>query len=456
MSAITTINPANEQVLKTYPLLTQQEVASLIDNMDKSQKIWADESLDVRIKAMQRVALLLRQNLATYANLMTTEMGKPITQALAEIEKCAKLCDYYTFVAKEFFQPELIQTGYKKSYRTLEPIGIVFAIMPWNYPFWQVMRFAVPNILLGNAGLLKHSPNTTGSGLAIQELFLQAGFPQDLFQSVVIDVALAPFIINHPKVSGVTLTGSYQAGQAVASEAGKVVKKVVLELGGSDPYLILHDADLSLAAEQCVMSRLNNCGQVCIAAKRMIVVKAVKDKFIELVMQKAKQYKIGDPLDPKTNLGPMARSDLRDKLALQVEKVIQEGATCLLGGKPEKTQGYYFPATVLTDIKPDSSVFTEELFGPVICIIEAKDEAEAIFLANNTDYGLAAGVFTQDRERGEQIAVKKLKAGTTAVNSLVSSDPRLPFGGTKKSGYGRELSREGLHEFANIKTIIVQ
>jgi len=405
---------------------------------------------------MQRVALLLRQNLATYANLMTTEMGKPITQALAEIEKCAKLCDYYTFVAKEFFQPELIQTGYKKSYRTLEPIGIVFAIMPWNYPFWQVMRFAVPNILLGNAGLLKHSPNTTGSGLAIQELFLQAGFPQDLFQSVVIDVALAPFIINHPKVSGVTLTGSYQAGQAVASEAGKVVKKVVLELGGSDPYLILHDADLSLAAEQCVMSRLNNCGQVCIAAKRMIVVKAVKDKFIELVMQKAKQYKIGDPLDPKTNLGPMARSDLRDKLALQVEKVIQEGATCLLGGKPEKTQGYYFPATVLTDIKPDSSVFTEELFGPVICIIEAKDEAEAIFLANNTDYGLAAGVFTQDRERGEQIAVKKLKAGTTAVNSLVSSDPRLPFGGTKKSGYGRELSREGLHEFANIKTIIVQ
>lgn len=456
MQKINTINPATEEVLNSYPLLDQNQVAACIEKMALSQQTWADETLATRLNAMQRVAEILRKDLNNYATMIVKEMGKPFAQAQAEIEKCAKLCDYYVDVAPKFLQLKIIPTRYKKSYCVPEPTGIIFAVMPWNYPFWQVMRFAVPNLILGNAGLLKHAPNTIGAGVAIEEMFLHAGFPRNIFKNIIIDVSLAPFVIQHPKITGVTLTGSYVAGTSIAKEAGKVVKKVVLELGGSDPYLILKDADLKLAAEQSVISRLNNCGQVCIAAKRIIVVKDIKDEFIAEVIKKAQTYKIGNPLDPNITMGPMARADLRAKLTKQVEMVIKEGAKCLMGGKPQEGVGFYYPVTILTEIKSDSIIFNEELFGPVICIIEAKDEEEAIKLANNTNYGLSAAVFTKDLERGEHIARSKIKAGACAVNSFVSSDPALPFGGTKQSGYGRELSQEGLYEFANIKTITIQ
>ncbi|HBI21598.1 MAG TPA: succinate-semialdehyde dehydrogenase, partial [Legionella sp.] len=328
-------------------------------------------------------------------------------------------------------------------------------IMPWNFPFWQVLRFAVPNLMVGNAGLLKHAPNSTGTALLIEQLLLEAGFPKNVFRSLIIDVDLAPFVIHHAHVAGVTLTGSNPAGKSVASEAGAALKKVVLELGGSDPYVILEDADLERAAEQCVLSRLNNAGQVCIAAKRMIVVECVKSAFEALVLAKAKTYAMGDPQDSKTTLGPMAREDLRAKLHDQVTRSIAAGARCLLGGTLPNRHGYYYPATVLTDITVDSPAFHEELFGPVICIIGAKDEEQAMRLANATAFGLASAIFTQDLEKGERLARDGIEAGTCAVNTLVASDPRLPFGGIKQSGFGRELSMEGMHEFVNIKTVIV-
>ena len=455
MAAINTINPATEERLNHYPLMSRHEVDSLIQDMYLAQQSWAQSSLTLRKQCLSNMASLLLDNKKTYATLITTEMGKPIAQALIEIEKCAKLCDYYVQQGEHFLKPQPIQTEFYKTYRSFHPLGIIFAIMPWNFPFWQVLRFAVPNLMVGNAGLLKHAPNSSGTALLIEQLFLKAGFHKDLFRSLIIDVDLAPFVIHHTHVAGVTLTGSNQAGKSVAAEAGSALKKVVLELGGSDPYVILDDACLELAAEQCVLSRLNNAGQVCIAAKRMIVVQRVKSAFEALVLEKAKTYIMGDPHDSKTTLGPMAREDLRAKLHDQVARSIVAGARCLLGGTLPDGKGYYYPATVLTDVTIDSPAFHEELFGPVICIIGARDEEHAMHLANTTEFGLAGSIFTQDLAKGERLARDGIEAGTCAVNTLVASDPRLPFGGIKQSGYGRELSMEGMHEFVNIKTVIV-
>lgn len=455
MPELCTINPVTEEIIGRYPLMNQEEVNNIIEEMSRVQQDWAKTPIATRKELLLNVAKLLREERESYAKLITDEMGKPITQSLSEIDKCAKLCDYYANQGEKFLKPELIETEFNKSYRSFQPLGIIFAIMPWNFPFWQVMRFAVPNLMLGNAGILKHAPNSLGTAIAIEQLFLKAGFPQGLFRSLIIDVDLAPFVIHHPKVAGVTLTGSNRAGQSVAKEAGEALKKVVLELGGSDPYVILEDADLELAAEQCVTSRLNNAGQVCISAKRMIVVDKVKNEFEALVIKKAKDYVAGNPLDPKTKLGPMARSDLRNKLHEQVERSIAKGARCVLGGSLPKGKGYFYPATVLLDITPNSPAFHEELFGPVICITGAANEEEALALANESEFGLAAAIFTRDLNKGDRLAREKIEAGTCAVNVLVASDPRLPFGGIKQSGYGRELSREGMHEFANIKTVIV-
>ncbi len=455
MATINIINPTTETICANYPIMSQDEVETIIQNMHTSQQLWRQSPIALRRNNLSQLAKVLIKNKERCANLITTEMGKPITQARLEIEKCARLCEYYAEQGETFLKPQIIETAFHKSYRSFHALGIIFAIMPWNFPLWQVMRFAVPNLMVGNAGLLKHAPNSTGTALLIEELFLQAGFPKDLFRSLVIDVDLAPFVIHHPHIAGVTLTGSNLAGQNVATEAGKALKKVVLELGGSDPYIILEDADLDLAAEQCVLSRLNNAGQVCIAAKRMIVIESIKSTFEALVLQKAKRYVMGNPLNPETNLGPMAREDLRLKLHEQVERTIAAGARCLLGGELPKTQGYYYPPTVLTDVTVDSPSFTEELFGPVICIISAKNEEHAMQLANNTEFGLAGAIFTRDLDRGERLARDFLDAGTCAVNTLVASDPRLPFGGIKQSGYGRELSVEGMHEFVNVKTVIV-
>jgi succinate-semialdehyde dehydrogenase/glutarate-semialdehyde dehydrogenase len=456
MSSISTINPATETLIETYAVMDQETVNDIIESMHEAQMLWAMSDFSLRRHCFSAMAKLLLKHKTEYATLITNEMGKPITQAIAEIEKCSKLCDFYVAQGEHFLKPELIQTEFYKSYRTYRPMGIIFAIMPWNFPFWQVMRFAVPNLMGGNAALLKHAPNSTGTSLLIETLFLEAGFPKNLFRSLIIDVNLAPFVIQHPQVAGVTLTGSNVAGKAVAREAGAALKKVVLELGGSDPYLILEDADIERAAEQCVISRFNNAGQVCVAAKRMIVVEKVKALFEKAVLKKAEAYTMGNPHVQAVILGPMARADLRDKLHDQVERSIAAGATCLLGGKIPEGVGYYYPATVLTDVTEDSPAFDEEIFGPVICIISAKNEAEAIRLANRTEFGLGAAVFTEDLARGEHIAHFQIESGVCGVNTLIASDPRLPFGGIKQSGFGRELSAEGIHEFMNVKTVVVQ
>ncbi len=455
MHEIITINPATEEVCGHYPLMNESEVNTIIQNMHSIQQAWSQSSLALRKQCLIQLGQLLLKHQEEGARLITIEMGKPITQALAEITKCAQLCEYYAKEGEHFLKTESIQTDFYKSYRSFEPLGIIFAIMPWNYPFWQVFRFAVPNLMVGNAGLLKHAPNSTGSALFIEQLILKAGFPKGLFRSLVIDVSLSPFIIHHPHVMAVTLTGSNLAGKSVAQEAGAAMKKVVLELGGNDPYIILEDADLELAAEQCVLSRLNNAGQVCIAAKRIIVVKKIRPFFERLVLEKAKAYVMGDPSNPDTLLGPLAREDLRTTLHNQVQRSIKAGAHCILGGLLPTNKGYYYPATVLTNVSDRSPAFHEELFGPVVCITEAKDEAHAIELANNSEFGLAGAIFTRDLIKGEALARKAIQAGTCAVNTYVKSDPRLPFGGIKQSGYGRELAIEGMREFVNIKTVIV-
>ncbi len=456
MNEIKTINPTTEEVINNYQLMNKNEIDHILNEMKKSQHQWAMISIEKRQDCLHNAAKILRQDKEKFATIITTEMGKPITQAIAEIEKCAKLCDYYADHGSQFLKPEFIQTEFHKSYRSFHPTGIIFAIMPWNFPFWQVMRFAIPNLMLGNGAVLKHAHNSIGAGFAIEEMFKQAEFPANLFRSLIIDVDLVPFVIHHHSVKGVTLTGSSRAGRVVAKEAGDALKKVVLELGGSDPYVILEDADLEAAAEQCVLSRFNNCGQVCIAAKRIIVVDKVKSTFENLVIEKAKKYVAGNPLDQQTMLGPMARADLRKKIHEQVQRSIASGARCVLGGNLPEGKGYYYPATILFDVTTESPAFHEELFGPVICVTGAKNEEHALNLANDTEYGLAAAVFTRDLDKGEKLANDFLIAGTCAVNTLVASDPRLPFGGTKQSGYGRELAMEGMHEFANIKTIIVK
>ncbi len=455
MKQISTLNPTTEEVCGTYPLMSQDDIKHIIEEMSRQQVSWSQTDVGRRQEGFLKVAKILRDETHHYASIITTEMGKPITQAAQEIEKCALLCDYYAKMGATFLEDEIIETSFYKTYRSFQPLGIIFAIMPWNYPFWQVMRFAVPNLMVGNAGLLKHAPNCIGTSLAIEQLFIKAGFPKGLFRSLVADVDVVPFIIQHPKICGVTLTGSNRAGIAVGEESGRAMKKVVLELGGSDPYVILKDADIENAASECVSSRLGNCGQVCIAAKRMIVVKEVKEAFEALVLAKAKKYVMGNPTDPNTNLGPMAREDLRANLHEQVLRSISKGARCVLGGSIPSGKGFFYPATVLFDVDEDSPAFHEELFGPVICVTVADDEAHALRLANQTEFGLAAAVFTSDLKKGEHIAKKVLMAGGCAVNTHVASDPRLPFGGIKQSGYGRELSLEGMREFVNIKTVIV-
>ena len=453
---IEVINPATGKLHKSYETLTQNELGQAIDHMEATRQDWLHVELKQRCKLMHNAAKVIRDDLDRYAMIITEEMGKPITQAKAEIEKCAWLCEHYADHAETYLQPELIQTEKSKSYRCFKPMGIVFAIMPWNFPFWQVMRFAVPNLLGGNAGLLKHAPNSTAAGQSVQEIFEKAGFPKGLFQSVIIDVELCGFIIDHHLVTGVTLTGSERAGSAVGAQAGKALKKVVLELGGSDPYVILEDADLDLAAQQCAISRLGNSGQVCIAAKRIIVVDAVREAFLEKLMAQIKTYQIGDPTDPKTNMGPMAREDLRTQLHDQVQRSIAAGVECVMGGELPEGDGYYYPPTVFLDVKKGTPAYDEELFGPVVCVLYAQDEDEALRIANDTPYGLGAAVFTQDVAKGEIIARDKLEAGTCSVNALVGSDPRLPFGGIKLSGHGRELAAEGMHEFMNIKTVVIK
>ncbi|HXV87089.1 MAG TPA: NAD-dependent succinate-semialdehyde dehydrogenase, partial [Gemmatimonadales bacterium] len=379
--------------------------------------------------------------------------GKPLAQGAAEAEKCAWVCDYYAEHAARFLAPESASTDAARSYIAFQPLGVVLAIMPWNFPFWQVFRFAAPALMAGNAGVLKHASNVCGCALAIEAVFQEAGFPPHLFQALLVGSAQVPRIIQHPLVRAVTLTGSTPAGRAVAAEAGFAVKKTVLELGGSDPYLVLQDADLDLAVQTCVTSRLINGGQSCIAAKRFIVVRPVLKAFTERFVDVMRRKRMGDPFEAGVDLGPQARADLRDQLHRQVRRSVKRGARVLLGGT--KGRAAFYPPTVLDRVRPGMPAYDQELFGPVAAIIEARSEAHAIQIANHSSFGLGAAVFTRDVARGERIARDHLDAGSCFVNALVKSDPRLPFGGIKESGYGRELAAFGIREFVNVKTVWV-
>jgi len=450
---IKSINPSTDEEIKVYQEMTNQEVSGLIEKSHKSILDWKEKSFADRADKMKKAAALLRSRTDKLSKLMTLEMGKPIRQSRGEIEKCAGACEYFAENAESFLNDEIVKTDASKSFITFQPLGLILAIMPWNFPFWQVFRFAAPNLMAGNAGVLKHSSNVSGCALAIEEIFKDAGFPEDLFRTLIISSKKIEGIINNKLIQAVTLTGSVSAGRSVASAAGKALKKTVLELGGSDPYVILEDADLEKSAETCVASRLINSGQSCIAAKRFIAVEKIYKGFEELYIQKMKEKKIGDPFDETVEVGPQARTDLRDELHEQVLKSISKGAKAVLGGKiPEGKGAFYYP-TVLSNVSPGMPAYEEELFGPVASLIKAKNEDEAVKIANHTSFGLGAAVFTSDAERGEIIAKKKLNAGNCFINDFVRSDPRLPFGGVKESGYGRELSSFGIREFVNIKTV---
>jgi len=453
---IQSINPANLQVIKTYQSMLPSEVNNILELTNSVFEEWKDTSFSHRSKLMTNAADVLRVKKEEYSRLMTLEMGKPITQSRAEVDKCAWVCEYYAENAGNILSDELIATDASKSFVTFQPLGIVLAVMPWNFPFWQVFRFAAPGLMAGNAGILKHASNVSGCALAIEEVFREAGFPQNLFRTILVPSSQMEGVIKNEKIKAVTLTGSVPAGKAVAKTAGSVLKKTVMELGGSDPYVILQDAELELAADTCVTARLINGGQSCIAAKRFIIVEEIYDEFEKLFVEKMKSKKMGDPFDESNQIGPQASVYLRDELHQQVEKSIELGAKLLLGGKIPEIKGAWYPPTVLTNVKKGMPAYDEELFGPVAALIKAKDEAEAIQIANDSIFGLGASVFTRDLKRGEMIAKEKIQAGCCFVNAFVKSDPRLPFGGIKESGYGRELSSFGIREFVNIKTVFVK
>jgi succinate-semialdehyde dehydrogenase/glutarate-semialdehyde dehydrogenase len=405
---------------------------------------------------MKRAAHILRERAIEYAVLMAQEMGKPVKDGRAEVEKCAWACDYYAENAETFLRPEVIQTDANKSYVAFQPLGVVLAVMPWNFPFWQVFRFAAPALMAGNAGILKHASNVPDCALAIADVFRKAGFPDHIFCTLLIGSKQVDAVIENPLVRAVTLTGSTPAGKSVAKKAGEMLKKTVLELGGSDAYVVLEDADLEAAVTMCVSSRLVNAGQSCIAAKRFIVPEAIRQRFEEGFVARMSAITVGDPLDEHTQIGPLARHDLRDDLHQQVQESISKGAQCLLGGAIPESKGAFYPPTVLTHVKKGMPAYNDELFGPVAAIIAVKDEKEAITVANDSIFGLGAAVFTQDLAKGERIAATEIEAGCCFVNTSVKSDPRLPFGGIKESGYGRELSYYGIKEFVNIKTVFVK
>ena len=453
---IQSINPANNQVIKTYQEISDIELSEVLSKMQTAFEDWKTKSFNYRASLMKTAAKILRNKKEEFSKLMTLEMGKPILQSRAEIDKCAWVCDYYADNAEKFLQDEIIQTDATKSFVTYQPLGVVLAVMPWNFPFWQVFRFAAPTLMAGNVGLLKHASNVSGCSLAIEEIFSEAGFPEFVFKSVILGSSRVKDLIANPIVQAVSLTGSVPAGKSVASAAGSNIKKTVLELGGSDPYVVLEDADLNETVQTCVTSRLLNGGQSCIAAKRFIVVEKVYERFVELYVDFMKQKKMGDPFDESNDIGPQASVKLRDELHDQVLRSINSGAKLLLGGFIPDSDGAYYPPTVLADVTPGMPAFDEELFGPVAAIIKAKDEDDAIKLANKSVFGLGAAVFTKDIAKGEKIAREKLNAGSCFVNQFVRSDPRLPFGGIKESGYGRELSVFGIREFVNIKTVVVR
>lgn len=449
------INPATEEVIYEKPETHFDDVIKIIIRCQDAHQNWRKTALTDRARILENLSRILLERKNKLAELMATEMGKPINQGMAEAEKCAWLCRYYAENGPKILQDEIITTDASKSYISYQPVGIILGIMPWNFPLWQVYRFIVPSMMAGNGAILKHAPNVSLCAEAIASTVRDAGFPDHLFSVVYVQPDVISVMIEHPYIQGVTLTGSTNAGRVVSARAGACLKKTVMELGGSDPYVILHDADLQLSAEACVTSRLINTGQSCIAAKRFIVVQKVLKAFEERVVEMMKRKQTGDPLNPSNDLGPLARKDLRDTLHSQVTRSIQQGARLLLGGSIPVGKGYYYPPTILTGVKKGMTVYVEETFGPVAAIIPVGDEEEAVKTANDTVYGLGGALFSGNVQRAERIAREELFAGNCFVNTFVKSDPRLPFGGTRLSGHGRELSAVGLKEFTNIKTVFI-
>ena len=453
--ALRSVNPTDGSLLREYEEASAEDVTEALAGAARAFEDWGRTPFAARAVVLRRAAALLRARRDELARLMALEMGKPVAQGRAEADKCAWVCDHYAEHAERLLAPEDAPTDASRSYVAFEPLGPVLAVMPWNFPLWQVFRFAAPALMAGNVGLLKHASNVCGCALAIEGILHEAGLAPGAFRALLVGSARVAALVEAAEVVAVTLTGSTPAGRAVAARAGACLKKTVLELGGSDPYVVLEDADLERAAEACAASRLINGGQSCIAAKRFVVVEPVLQQFQELLVGRVRARRMGDPLEDGVDVGPQARRDLRDELHRQVEASVRRGARALLGCRVPGGPGAFYPPSVLAGVAPGMPAFDEELFGPVAAIVAARDEREAIRLANHTVFGLGAAVFTRDLERGERIARHELAAGSCFVNAFVKSDPRLPFGGIKESGYGRELGALGIREFVNVKTVYV-
>jgi acyl-CoA reductase-like NAD-dependent aldehyde dehydrogenase len=452
--AIESVNPATEEVEARFEELTPAQVEAALQAAASAYRTWSRTSFEERGALFRRAAAQLRQGKAHYAGLMTAEMGKPIVEAEAEVEKCAWGCEFYADHAARFLTDERIETNAKLSYVAFEPIGVVLAVMPWNFPFWQVFRAGVPAMMAGNTCVLKHASNVPRCALAVEEVLREAGFPDGVFRTLLVSSRGVDAIIADARIRAVTLTGSDVAGREVAAAAGRALKKTVLELGGSDPFIVLDDADLDAAAETAARARFQNTGQSCIAAKRFLVHDRVAADFEDRFRAAAARMRVGDPRERETQVGPMARGDLRDALEQQLRASIEHGARVLTGGTRLEGRGYFFAPTVVADVRESMPVMSEETFGPLAAVYRVRDDAEAVQVANRSRFGLGASIFTRDAERGQRLA-RQVESGLVFINGMVASDPRLPFGGVKDSGYGRELSTYGIREFVNIKTVFL-
>ena len=450
--AIQSINPATQEILKTFDAHTEEALEDIVAKSDETFRTWQQTSFAERSRLMLKAAEILDQETDHYAELISLEMGKPISQSMGEVKKCANVCRFYAEKAQSFLQDEIMQTQASKSFVSYEPLGIILAIMPWNFPFWQVFRFAAPALMAGNVGLLKHASNVPQCALAIEEVFLKAGFPAGAFTSILVGSDKIEKLLQDDRIQAATLTGSEGAGSKVAELAGREIKKVVLELGGSDAFIVLEDADLDAAVATAVNSRMINTGQSCIAAKRFMVVESVADAFLEKMKETLESKKTGNPLDKDSDYGPLARRDLAQELQKQVIESIAKGASVYLPGGHEEPDTAYFKPMILTDVKPGMPAYEDELFGPVATVFKVKDEQEAIRITNDHRYGLAATIFTQDTAKAVKLA-HQIESGNVFINAMVQSSPEMPFGGVKKSGFGRELSYIGIREFVNQKSI---
>lgn len=449
------MNPATEKIIAEYTELTEEELDAKIDIAHRAFEAWKLTSFDFRQERMLELARLFRSNKNELAQIATLEMGKPITQSLAEVEKCAWVCEYYAENAEKILAPEEVQSNASESYVRFDPIGVVLAVMPWNFPYWQAMRFIAPAAMAGNVGVLKHASNVQGCGLAMEKLFLKADFPEGIFQNLAIGASKVEHVIADPRIVAVTLTGSESAGRKVAAQAGAHLKKVVLELGGSDPSIILKDADLDLVMQVAPMARLQNAGQSCVAAKRFIVHTDIAEEFISRFKNEFEKFVVGDPMNETTQMGPLVNATGVQEIERQIAESVALGAEIVTGGKKVGDKGFYFAPTILRNVKKGMPAYSEEFFGPVALVIVVEGEHEALHIANDVSFGLGSSIYTRDTDHAKKMAAK-IDAGQVFINGMVLSDPRLPFGGTKNSGCGRELSHYGIKEFVNIKTVWVK